>query len=52
MICLFLAMLELVRRNALVLTQRDAFGEIGLKKQRAFDEVLGQSMIAAEEEYS
>ena len=46
MICLFLAMLELVRRQALVLTQKDAFGDIGLKKQRAFDEVLGQSLVA------
>lgn len=52
MICLFLAMLELVRRQAVQLTQRDAFGEIGLKKQRAFDEVLGQSLVAIEEEYS
>jgi segregation and condensation protein A len=52
MICLFLAMLELVRRNALALTQKDAFGEIGLKKQRAFDEVVGQSIVAIDEEYS
>jgi segregation and condensation protein A len=52
MICLFLAMLELVRRHALMLTQQDAFGEIGLKKQRAFDEALGQSLVATEEEYS
>jgi len=52
MICLFLAMLELVRRNALALTQKDAFGEIGLKKQRAFDEVVGQSLVAIDEEYS
>jgi segregation and condensation protein A len=52
MICLFLAMLELVRRQALMLTQSDAFGEIGLKKQRAFDEVLGQSLVAIEEDYS
>src|SRR6202044_1713197 len=52
MICLFLAMLELVRRHALQLTQADAFGEIGLKKQRTFDEVLGQSLVAIEEEYT
>ena len=52
MICLFLAMLELVRRQALVLTQQDAFGDIGLKKHRTFDEVLGQSLVAIEEEYS
>jgi len=52
MICLFLAMLELVRRQALMLTQRDAFGEIGLKKQRSFEEALSQSMVAIEEDYS
>ena len=55
MICLFLAMLELVRRQALALTQKDAFGEIGLKRHRAFDEVLGQdeSLAAAiEQEYT
>ena len=52
MICLFLAMLELVRGQALMLTQQDAFGDIKLKKQRAFDEVLSQSFAAAEEEYS
>jgi segregation and condensation protein A len=52
MICLFLAMLELVRRQALLLTQKDAFGDIGLKKHRAFDEVLGQSLAAIEQEYS
>ena len=52
MICLFLAMLELVRRQALVLTQKDAFGDIRLKKHREFDEVLDQSLTAIEEEYS
>jgi segregation and condensation protein A len=52
MICLFLAVLELVRRNAIVLTQKDAFGEIGLKKQRAFDEALPQSLVSVDEEYS
>jgi segregation and condensation protein A len=52
MICLFLAILELVRRQTLVLTQRDAFGDIGLKKHRAFDETLAQSLAAIEQEYS
>ena len=52
MICLFLAVLELVKRQALVLAQTDAFGEIGLKRQRGFDEVLGQALVAIEEEYS
>jgi len=54
MICLFLAVLELVRRQALALTQREAFGDIGLKKHRAFDDVLGQdeSLAAIEQEYT
>jgi segregation and condensation protein A len=52
MICLFLAMLELVRRQVLVLTQKDAFGDIGLKKQRAFDDDLERSLAAIEQEYS
>ena len=52
MICLFLAILELVRRQILRLTQKDAFGENGLKKERAFDESVGQSLVAIDEEYS
>lgn len=52
MICLFLAILELVRRQALVLTQKDAFGEIGLKKHHAFDGVLDQPLTAVEQEYN
>jgi len=54
MICLFLAILELVKRQAILLTQKDAFGDIGLKKHRAFDEVFGQneSLAAIEQEYS
>jgi segregation and condensation protein A len=52
MICLFLAILELVRRQVVVLTQKDAFGEIGLKKHRAFDEALDQSLAAIEQEYT
>jgi segregation and condensation protein A len=52
MICLFLAILELVRRQAVVLTQKDAFGDIRLKKHRAFDQVLDQSLTAIEQEYT
>ncbi|HYL36743.1 MAG TPA: segregation/condensation protein A [Bryobacteraceae bacterium] len=52
MICLLLAILELVRRQTLVLTQRDAFGDIGLKKHRAFDESLSESLAAIDQEYT
>jgi segregation and condensation protein A len=51
MICLFLAILELVRRQALVLTQKDAFGEIGLKKHSGFEAVLDEPLNAVEQEY-
>jgi segregation and condensation protein A len=54
MICLFLAILELVKRQALQLTQRDAFGDIGLKKREGFEEVVGEneSFATIEQEYS
>jgi len=54
MICMFLAILELVRRQALALTQKDAFGDIGLKKRHGFDAVLeeSESLTATEREYA
>jgi segregation and condensation protein A len=53
MICLFLAILEMVRMHALVLTQVEAFGEIGLRRHKQFDEVLEEEALAAiEQEYS
>ena len=54
MICLFLAILELVKRQAVLLTQTDAFGDIGLKKNRNFDVTFDadESLAAIEQEYS
>ncbi len=54
MICLFLAILELVKRQAIALTQKDAFGDIGLQRQEGFDEALkvDESLAAVEQEYS
>jgi segregation and condensation protein A len=54
MICLFLAILELVKRQAIQLTQMDAFGHIGLKKREGFDEVVREreSLATIEQEYS
>jgi segregation and condensation protein A len=54
MICLFLAILELVKRQAIELTQRDAFGDIGLMKQEGFEELFsaGESLAAIEQEYT
>src|SRR6185503_15333062 len=53
MICLFLAMLELVKLQAVGLTQADAFGEIGLKRLKGFESVFSSetNMAAIEEGY-
>ncbi len=53
MICLFLALLELVKLQAVGLTQADAFGEIGLQKLKGFDAVFSsdQTMAAIDEGY-
>ncbi len=48
MICLFLAILEMVRMQALVLMQREPFGEIQLRRHKRFEEVAaGEEMMAA-----
>jgi segregation and condensation protein A len=55
MICLFLAILEMVRMQALVLTQGEAFGEIALKRHKHFEEAAEaqqSSLAAIEQEYS
>jgi segregation and condensation protein A len=53
MICLFLAILELVKLQALGLTQKDAFGEIGLKRVKGFEAAFDAraEMNAIEEGY-
>jgi segregation and condensation protein A len=52
MICLFLAILELVKRQAVELTQGEAFGDIGLRRGSGFDEEKTVADLAAvEEEY-
>jgi segregation and condensation protein A len=54
MICLFLAILEMVKQQAIMLTQKDSFGEIHIKKDVAFDSLLssGEEVAKIEEEYS
>jgi segregation and condensation protein A len=54
MLCLFLALLELVKRQAIVLQQAEAFGEISLRASDTFDEALGsdQALAAVEQEYN
>ena len=53
MICLFLALLELVKRRGIQLTQREAFGDIGIQRGPAFDQELEPAgeLAAIEEDY-
>jgi len=53
MICLFLAVLEMVKMHAVELVQKDLFGEIALKKGEEFDTAFSgeQPLPAIEEEY-
>ncbi len=52
-ICLFLAILELVKRQAIELMQGEAFGEIGLKRGPDFVELQAsqEDLAAVEQEY-
>ncbi len=54
MICLFLAMLELVKLQAVGLVQKDLFGEIGLKRLKGFDTAFSSDgvMSAIDEGYN
>jgi len=53
MIALFLAVLEMVRMQAVVVTQKDLFGEIGLQRHTGFDAVFAsdQPIAAIEKDY-
>src|SRR5215472_8040914 len=53
MIALFLAVLEMVRMQAVVVTQRDLFGEIALQRHENFDAVFAsdQPIAAIEKDY-
>jgi len=44
-ICLFLALLELVKLQAVGLVQSDAFGEIGLKRLPGFESAFGSEEV-------
>lgn len=54
MICLFLAILEMVRMQAVTLVQQEAFADIGICKHERFDEVFASeaALSAIQEEYS
>jgi segregation and condensation protein A len=52
MIVLFLAILEMVKNQAVKLAQAEAFGDIGLTRHLRFDEFMaGESVARLEEEY-
>lgn len=53
MICLFLAILELVKRQSVELTQGEAFGDIGLRPGPALSQAgeSAEELAAVEEEY-
>jgi len=53
MIALFLAVLEMVRMQAVVVTQKDLFGEIALQRHSSFDAVFasGEPLAAIEKDY-
>lgn len=49
MICLFLAILELVKRQALALSQSDSFGDIDLRRGEAFEQAAEETPETQEE---
>ena len=53
MICLFLAVLELVKMQAVRIVQKELFGEIALEKHELYAEVFqtGEQAIAVEKDY-
>lgn len=53
MICLFLAILEMVKQQAIRLVQKESFGEIHVKRDQGFDAALNdeQQVARIEEEY-
>jgi segregation and condensation protein A len=53
MICIFLAVLEMVKMQAVEIVQADLFGEIALRKHEHFEEVFSREtpMPVIEEEY-
>jgi segregation and condensation protein A len=54
MVCLFLAILEMVKQQAIVLAQPEPFGDIVVKRHIHFDQVqiTSEELAKIEEEYS
>jgi segregation and condensation protein A len=51
LICMFLALLELVRLQAILLRQEDNFGEVYIKKHASFESVVNQGLIQAKDDW-
>lgn len=47
MICLFLAILEMVKAQAVAVVQKDSFGEISIRRHKGFEEFLASQEAAA-----
>jgi len=54
MIAVFLAVLEMIKMQAVEVCQKDLFGEIALRRQKKFDEILaaGEPVAAVEKDYN
>jgi segregation and condensation protein A len=51
LICMFLALLELVRLQAILLRQEDNFGEVYIKKHASFESIVNQGLIQAKDDW-
>lgn len=53
MICLFLALLEMVKQQAILLTQKDSFDDINIRRHTGFDDlqITSDEIAKIEEEY-
>jgi len=51
LICMFLALLELVRLQAILLRQDSNFSEVYIKKHPSFESVLNQGLMQAKDDW-
>jgi segregation and condensation protein A len=53
-ICLFLAILEMVKLQAIAVVQKDAFSDISIRRHKGFDQLLAseEAISAIEEGYN
>ncbi len=51
MICLFLAVLEMVKMQTVLILQKELFGEIALGRGERFDDTAALTATGIEEEY-